>query len=90
MSLSDYLIAEVRRAAERSTCRELLETLQERSAIRACARSNCAKALPGETVGSPARQNYRRPVRKRRMNLRLAVLHETHRTLESGGALHGM
>ncbi len=34
MSLSDYLIAEIRRVAERPTRRELLERLRKRSSVR--------------------------------------------------------
>jgi len=35
MTLSDYLIAEIRRAAERPTVRELLDRLREREPVLA-------------------------------------------------------
>ncbi len=46
MSLSDYLIAEIRRVAERPTRRELLKRLRERSSV--CTRVKPAAAVRAE------------------------------------------
>lgn len=46
MSLSDYLIAEIRRVAERPTRRELLKRLRERSSV--CPRVRPAAAVRAE------------------------------------------